>query len=248
MTKRRKWEPDDSHWRPVTITKNRTVVAGGYAAALRHTSGLALVTDTYEYLGRMIEFVPLILNAHWFLKVVGGDGAIKGHFADGDMNIGDHIRSKMVAHTERPPSQDTSSAVAGDDDDDPMSQLKATPGPSTGKAKAKPKAKFVAARVQRIQVVRMPETCADGAGERDITVMLTSKNQLRIAVDDVPWLCEYVAGLYRGDDIPEPHDPDEEPTDSREGFRCEWSPAGSWKATVETGPLAGEPSRPISRT
>ena len=70
--------------------------------------------------------------------------------------------------------------------------------------------------------------------------MLTSKNQLRIAVDDVPWLCEYVAGLYSGADIPEPHDPDDAQPASQEGFRCVWSPVGSWTATVETGPLQGK--------
>ena len=67
-----------------------------------------------------------------------------------------------------------------------------------------------------------------------------------LAVEDVPWLVEYVASELNGGNIPEPYDPDDDSADvgsddsAVAGFRCEWSPNGSWRAVVTRGPLKGK--------
>jgi len=61
------------------------------------------------------------------------------------------------------------------------------------------------------------------------------------------WLVECVASEPLGN-IPEPYDPDDDSADvgspgddsAVAGFRCEWSPNGSWRAVVTRGPLKGK--------
>ena len=135
-----------------------------------------------------------------------------------------------------------------------MSKLKNTPTSEENQslskiitAKAKAKAKVERSR-PKVQAVRMPATPGGNENEREITVMQASCNSLMIAVEDVPWLVEYVASELNGGNIPEPYDPDDDSADvgspgddsAVAGFHCEWSPNGSWRAVVTRGPLKGE--------
>ena len=67
-TKRRK-KGTNANWRPVEV-KQATVVTGGWMPP--KITGFALHTSEFEFQGRKIEFVPLVLNVYWFLKVAGG--------------------------------------------------------------------------------------------------------------------------------------------------------------------------------
>jgi len=185
VTPSKKRESRDSKWQPVKLSHNKTVVSGGYAAALRHSSGVVVGTEEYAFDGRTVSFAPVLLNTHWFLKIVGGESACKGHFRD--INITDifkcYIPDPDVQSTSEP-----SSAVADDAADDPMMKLKKTPEPKGKRRKIRNR--------NRILIVRMPlyyGAADDGVNYRDVTALWRRYNSWLIAVDDVPWLCEYVA-------------------------------------------------------
>ena len=211
----------------------------------RGTTGVALKTIDIEYDGRTLQFVPLVLNDHWILKIVGGEGAHKGYCRECLIarDIRTKLKDKVMAcrNIDSPPSN-SSSAVADDDDADPMSKLKKTPRIAEKERPSKSNKKLTTTKAVHpftVEVICVPAKCGDPAGDtREITVMMSLNNSLSISIDDIPWLCEYIASETNGGLIPEPLDPDVSP--SGEPFRCEWSPDGKWTAFVDRGPLQGK--------
>ena len=73
--------------------KQATVVTGCWTQHPRGAVGVAIHTSVVEFQGRNIEFVPVVFNDNWVLRVVVGEGAVEGHCRDSQ--IVETIREKL---------------------------------------------------------------------------------------------------------------------------------------------------------
>ena len=223
------------------------VLSGGQAPKKRGLQGYGVAAVTFLHNGLAREFVPVLVNDFWMLKVVGGLDALKGSLKDSE--IVDTIKNKLLS-LDASSHAPAAGEAAGEGEADPMSSLDRTDGAGGPKAKPKPAQKRAKRHrsawnePQRIGVPLRPQDPPDG---HHITAMLSGNpkggQKLFIAADDLPWLCEYMLGELHGAGVPEPRDPDAEGEDAAaaasDGVAMRWCPSGMWRACPTRGPLQG---------
>ena len=241
------------------IVESSFVVKGGLLSTQKYPGGIGVNVETYETLEGPVDFVPLERNSLWFLKVSGGEGALKGHFKNTkilDIITEASAADEGSAESDSTPTTPTKlSAVAEGDAVDPMSKLKIrTNTPVKGKkrgpkTKGPPGKQKVIVRSTRLpQKVNVPKTCTDEEYTHTITIkknVVNGRVRLLLSKDDLPWLMEHIASECNGGIIPDEGAMDEEeeevdePDPTAPPFQCVWSPNGSWQAVVTRGKLKG---------
>ena len=243
------------------IVESSIVVKGGLLSPQKYPGGIGVNVETYETREGPVDFVSLERNSLWFLKVSGGEDALKGHFKN--TKIFDIITEASAADegsAESDPTPTTPtklSAVAEGDAVDPMSKLKIrTDTPVKGQRRGpKPKGPPATQKVivhrhstRLPQKVNVPKTCTDEEYTHTITIkknVVNSRVKTLLSKDDLPWLMEYIASECNGGIIPDEGAMDEEeeevdePDPTAPPFQCVWSPNGSWQAVVTRGKLKG---------
>ena len=180
-------------WRPVKV-ETQFVVKGGMC-----NKPHVLETMEVTSAAGVQHFCRVVKSEVWLLKCGAGTAAQKGILERSQ--IAEKLKNKlhdMSRNTEQAAvaalSAEDEAAVAADD---PMRMLgdieKDDSQPASKKTKYSPKR--MCNRVFRIEMPNMPPEAGDPAvaGNRMISVLGKSTNQLWIGVEDVEWLINYVA-------------------------------------------------------
>ena len=113
-------------WRQVTL-ETSLVVKGGLLQQQKYPDGIGVKVESFEVRGVCMDFVALEKSKFWFLKVAGGEAALRGHFKNTkilDIIYEACLESAPDQADDRPTTPKKPSAVAEGEAADPMSKLK----------------------------------------------------------------------------------------------------------------------------
>ena len=199
------------------------------------------------------------------LKAAAGDAAVKGGLRNTKClemlqeRLQDQLERQAMGHLGKGSTPTKAAASA----DDPMSALlqracasaEKTRKPTETKRRkiagtqpadaemAGPKSSDIRSVVGMVEMPMTPDP--DDQRTRKVAAFLGRRGALHIRVSDLPWAIEYLCLEMNGGTVPEPPDPDEDDDeggadDGGEGFRCVWSPTGSWTVTIRKGAPKGQ--------
>ena len=214
-------------WRQVTL-ETSLVVKGGLLQQQKYPDGIGVKVESFEVRGVCMDFVALERGKFWFLKVAGGEAALRGHFKNTkilDIIYEACLESAPDQADDRPTTPKKPSAVAEGEAADPMSKLKPltitptkkgkrgvdhTPNPDLT-PKSSVSQKFTTSLPQK---VRVPKKSGDKEHTHTIMAKIVPKKKGHYAMflckDDVPWLMKYIASECNGGVPPTAEDTDEE--------------------------------------
>ena len=256
-------------WRPVVVhcvaaPDCVACIVGGMVRPHQGMIGYAIAKIIKNVNNENVEFVAVGKNSLWMLKAAAGDAAVKGGLRSTKCleMLQERLRDVLALLATLQLDRMSTPTKAAASADDPMSALLQRTSGSAEKTR-----KPTGTKRRKIEgtqptdaemaghkpsdtrnvvgMVEMPMTPdPDDQRTRQVAAFVGQKGTLHLRVSDLPWAIEYLCLEMNGGNVPEPPDPDEEDDEDGadgggEGYRCVWSPTGSWTVTISKGALTG---------
>jgi hypothetical protein len=242
-------------WRPVKISQDHLIMAGGFHAKLEVIPVMRIQIGTAEH-----RFVEMNKNGHWFVKGVGGAQAVKGDLKAVQVIKAVRIQYNIACGCPQDP-MDADSVADGkardaDSDEDPMDDLDDVLTPTTkAKAKGQARTKRRHGLVLDFPMPKRPPCTATDQNETYvISVYKGSLNQkghssgqgkYYLRSDCLDWLLSYAADELHFQGVVRVIIPGEQRTNKAncttvEDVHLQWNfGAKAWEAEFISGPFVG---------